>query len=84
MGLEVGGLIGLIILIADVYAIVKTIQSGASTGAKVLWVASHPGPAGGRTPSLAPHGPARVVRGVTPQGIGMRCSAALFAFSRLW
>ena len=38
MGFEYGGLIGLIILIADVWAIVKTIQSGASTGAKVLWI----------------------------------------------
>lgn len=38
MGIEVGGVFGLIILIADVYAIVKTIQSGASTGAKVLWI----------------------------------------------
>ncbi|MPY75687.1 MAG: hypothetical protein GEU87_15660 [Alphaproteobacteria bacterium] len=38
MGLEVGGLLGLIILIADVYAIVKTVQSGASTGAKVVWI----------------------------------------------
>lgn len=36
--MEVGGLLGLIILIADIYAIVKTIQSSASTGAKVLWV----------------------------------------------
>ena len=31
MGLEVG-LIGLVILIADVWAIIKTVQSGASTG----------------------------------------------------
>lgn len=38
MGLEVGGLLGLIVLIADVYAIVKTVQSGASTGAKVVWI----------------------------------------------
>ena len=38
MGIEVGGLIGLLILIADIWAIVKTIQSGASTGAKVVWV----------------------------------------------
>ena len=30
--------IGLLILIADVYAIVKTVQSNASTGAKVLWI----------------------------------------------
>ena len=34
---QVGGLIGLIILIFDIYAIVKTMQSSASTGAKVLW-----------------------------------------------
>lgn len=33
-----GGLIGLIILVLDVWAIVKTVQSGASTGAKVLWI----------------------------------------------
>ena len=38
MGLEVGGLFGLIILIADVWAIVKTAQSSASTGSKVLWI----------------------------------------------
>jgi Phospholipase_D-nuclease N-terminal len=33
-----GGFIGLLILIADIYAIVKILQSGASTGAKVLWI----------------------------------------------
>lgn len=38
MGIEVGGLFGLLILIANVYAIVKTIQSSASTGTKVLWI----------------------------------------------
>lgn len=38
MGVEVGGLIGLIILIVDIWAIVKIIQSGASIGAKVLWI----------------------------------------------
>jgi hypothetical protein len=38
MGMEVGGLFGLLILIADVWAIVKTVQSSASTGNKVLWV----------------------------------------------
>ena len=37
MGLEVGGIGGLIILILDVYAIVKVIGSNASTGSKVLW-----------------------------------------------
>ncbi|HEX7008076.1 MAG TPA: PLDc N-terminal domain-containing protein [Alphaproteobacteria bacterium] len=38
MGIEVGGLIGLIILIADIWAIVNVLQSGASTGGKVLWI----------------------------------------------
>ena len=38
MGVEVSGILGLIILILDVLAIVKTLQSGASTGNKVLWV----------------------------------------------
>jgi hypothetical protein len=37
LDVQIGGLIGLIILIADIYAIVKTVQSNASTGAKVLW-----------------------------------------------
>jgi hypothetical protein len=36
--MEVGGLLGLIILVLDVWAIVKTIQSSASTGSKVLWI----------------------------------------------
>jgi Phospholipase_D-nuclease N-terminal len=35
--IEVGGLLGLLILIADVWAIVNIFQSPASTGAKVLW-----------------------------------------------
>lgn len=38
MGIEVGGLFGLIVLILDIWAIIKVIQSGASTGAKVIWV----------------------------------------------
>ena len=38
MGIEVSGLIGLLILIADVWAIVKIFQSTASTGAKVVWI----------------------------------------------
>ena len=37
MGIEVGGIIGLLILIADVWAIIKTVQSSASTGSKVIW-----------------------------------------------
>ena len=38
MGIEVGGFFGLLLLIANVWAIVKTVQSGASTGAKVFWI----------------------------------------------
>ena len=38
MGIEVGGFFGLLILIADIWAIVKIFQSTASTGAKVIWI----------------------------------------------
>jgi uncharacterized membrane protein YagU involved in acid resistance len=31
------GIFGILVLIADIYALVKTWQSGASTGAKLLW-----------------------------------------------
>jgi hypothetical protein len=36
--LEVGGLFGLIILVLNVYAIVKIVQSSVGTGAKVVWI----------------------------------------------
>jgi len=38
MGIEIGGIFGLLILIADVWAIVNIAQSSASTGKKVLWI----------------------------------------------
>jgi hypothetical protein len=38
MGIEVGGILGLIILVADIWAIVSTFQSPATTGKKVFWV----------------------------------------------
>ncbi len=38
MGFEYGGILGLIILALDIWAIVRVLQSAASTGAKVLWV----------------------------------------------
>lgn len=38
MGIDVGSLLGLLILIADVWAVVNVVQSGASTGAKVGWI----------------------------------------------
>lgn len=37
MGLEIG-LFGLIILVLDIWAIVKTVESGKSTGMKVFWI----------------------------------------------
>ncbi|HEX7718438.1 MAG TPA: PLDc N-terminal domain-containing protein [Woeseiaceae bacterium] len=36
--MEVSGIIGLLILIADVYAILQIFQSGASNGKKTLWI----------------------------------------------
>lgn len=38
MNIEVSGILGLILLICVVYAVVKTTQSGASTGTKVIWI----------------------------------------------
>lgn len=38
MELQVGGLFGFILLICVIYAIIKTVQSGASTGNKVIWI----------------------------------------------
>ena len=38
MGIEVGGLFGLIILALDIWAIIKTLDSGVTTGSKVLWI----------------------------------------------
>ncbi len=37
MGIEVGGILGLIILILDIYAVMKVFGSGASTGVKIIW-----------------------------------------------
>jgi hypothetical protein len=38
MNIEINGFLGLVLLALVVYAIVKTLQSGASTGGKVLWI----------------------------------------------
>lgn len=38
MGSTFNSLIGLIILALDIWAVINVIRSGASTGAKVLWV----------------------------------------------
>lgn len=37
MRIEVGGFFGLLILIADVWAIINVVGSNSSTGKKVLW-----------------------------------------------
>ena len=38
MGIEVGGFFGLILLALNIWALIKIVQSGASTGVKVIWV----------------------------------------------
>ncbi|WDU63784.1 PLDc N-terminal domain-containing protein [Pseudomonas poae] len=38
MGSTFNGLVGLIILALDIWAIFNVFKSGASTGAKVLWI----------------------------------------------
>jgi len=38
MGIEVGGLLGLILLILNIWAIISTVSSRAGVGSKVLWV----------------------------------------------
>ena len=38
MGIEVSGLLGLIVLGLDIWAIVSVVGSAASTGGKVLWI----------------------------------------------
>lgn len=38
MGIEVSGLLGLVLLILDIWAIIQTLQSGVGVGAKVLWI----------------------------------------------
>ncbi len=37
MRFEYGGILGLLILAADIWAILNVFQSGASNGAKVAW-----------------------------------------------
>ena len=38
MTIEVTGLIGLIVFVLNIYAIIKTIQSGLSAGHKIMWI----------------------------------------------
>lgn len=38
MDIKAGGLLGLLILVADIWAIITILGSGASTGNKILWI----------------------------------------------
>jgi len=38
MGIEVSGIVGLLILIADVWAIVNIFSASTSMGSKVFWI----------------------------------------------
>ena len=38
MDLHVGGIFGILVLIADIWAILSIAQSGAATGHKALWI----------------------------------------------
>ena len=38
MGFEYGGIIGIIIFALDIWAIIRLFKSGASTGAKIIWL----------------------------------------------
>lgn len=38
ISMQVGGLLGLVILFLDIWAIIRVVQSSASAGSKALWV----------------------------------------------
>ncbi|KGF66822.1 hypothetical protein LL06_25935 [Hoeflea sp. BAL378] len=38
MGFEYSGILGIIILILDIWAILQIIKGGGSTGSKLLWI----------------------------------------------
>ena len=38
MSVEVNGIFGLFVLIADIWAIVNVVQSGVNTGMKIFWI----------------------------------------------
>lgn len=38
MGIEIGGLFGLLLLVANVYAIIRTVGSRAGALAKAVWI----------------------------------------------
>lgn len=38
INVELGGLLGLVVLVLDVWAMVSVMHSGVSTGSKVFWI----------------------------------------------
>ena len=38
MNIEVSGFLGFIVLVLDIWAIISTVKSGATTGSQVFWV----------------------------------------------
>jgi hypothetical protein len=38
MDIEVGGFLGFIVIVLDIWAIISILKSAATTGAKALWV----------------------------------------------
>ncbi|MGB5324547.1 MAG: PLDc N-terminal domain-containing protein [Pseudomonadales bacterium] len=38
MSIEVSGILGLLVLIADIWAILNIVQSSVSTGKKLVWI----------------------------------------------
>jgi len=38
MGIQVTGILGLVVLVLDIWAILKVIQSGVGFGAKLVWI----------------------------------------------
>ncbi|GAB2878368.1 PLDc N-terminal domain-containing protein [Microbulbifer echini] len=38
MDIQVGGILGFLILVADIWAILNIVQSGSSTGSKLIWI----------------------------------------------
>ena len=38
MGIEISGILGFVLLVADVWAIVNVFQSRTTTGKKVFWI----------------------------------------------
>ena len=77
--LEYGGLWGLVVLIADVWAVVNIIQSSASTGTKVLWIVIVAVLPSYRSHPLVLHGPKdreELARDVTHRQIRERAARA--------